>query len=63
MKTLTFVQTSDSRFSGSEKELESICKNVVEELSSYKLVGIHDEAGKNIPQFCVPELSKNYKGV
>jgi hypothetical protein len=38
MKTLTFVQTSDSRFLGSEKELESICKNVVDELSS--LIGV-----------------------
>jgi|GEM_PF-3711989 len=38
MKTLTFVQISDSRFLGSEKELESICKNVVDELSS--LIGV-----------------------
>jgi hypothetical protein len=34
MRTLLFEQISDSRFSGSEKELDAICGNVLSELSS-----------------------------
>jgi len=49
-------------FSGNPVCVSLTWRKTLEEFSSYKLVGIHG-SGKNIPQFCVPELAKNYKGV
>ena len=59
MKTLTFVQISDSRFSGSEKELESICKNVVDELSSLIGVSVRTE-NMRVVKFTNFESSDSY---
>jgi len=58
MKTLTFVQISDSRFLGSEKELESICKNVVDELSS--LIGVSGTENMRVVKFTNFESPDSY---
>lgn len=52
-RTLTFVQISDSRFSGSEQELETLSKNVLKALSS--LAGVTAQTDEiRMLEFSVP---------
>ena len=60
VNTLTFVQISDSRFSGSEQELATLSGNVLKALSSLPGVIVQaDEA--RLLEFSVPDESDKVK--